>query len=272
MSGKVYLVGAGPGDPDLITRKGLKLIQSADVILYDRLIPFELLDEARADAELVNVGKAPRKQRRSQEEINDLIVARALAGKIVLRLKGGDPFVFGRGSEEALACHAAGVPFEIVPGISSAYAVPAYAGIPLTHRELSRSFTVLTGHDADGIDYEALVRLGGTLVILMGVATLPGILERLIAAGLDPQTAAAAIEWGTVKAQRVIEGTVSTLPALAVDLQSPAITVIGDVVALRTMGVQWFDQRPGEGAATWLAQPSKTSFASSGAVRSFSET
>jgi uroporphyrin-III C-methyltransferase len=246
MKGSVYLIGAGPGDPDLITRKGLKLIQSADVIIYDRLIPAELLGEARPGAELINAGKSPTKHRLSQDDINATIVAKALQGKKVVRLKGGDPFVFGRGSEEALICFEQGIPFEIVPGISSSYAVPAYAGIPLTHREVSRSFTVLSGHTADDINYEALAGLGGTLVILMGVSTLPLIVERLIAAGLDPHTPAASIEWGATTSQRVIEGTIADLPRLAAeaDLQSPATTVIGEVVRLRAAGVQWFDLLP----------------------------
>ena len=249
--GKVYLVGAGPGDPELITRKGLRLIQAADVIIFDRLIPPELLDEARPDAELVNAGKAPAKHRLDQASINDAIISHALLGKQVVRLKGGDPLVFGRGSEEALACHQAGVPFEMVPGISSAYAVPAYAGIPLTHRHLSSSFTVITGHedpskDETSINYEALARLGGTLVLLMGVGRLPQIVERLVQAGLHPQTPAAIIERGTTAFQRVVEGPVQHLPQLAADhqIQSPATVVIGEVVRLRAAGTQWFDLMP----------------------------
>lgn len=246
MNGKVFLVGAGPGDPDLITRKGLRLLQTADVIIYDRLIPHELLGEVRVGAELINAGKAPTKHRLSQDEINETIVRKALQGKIVLRLKGGDPLVFGRGSEEALVCHEYGIPFEIVPGISSSYAVPAYAGIPLTHREISRSFTVISGHEADDINYQALAHLGGTIVILMGVNSLPIVIEQLLAAGLDADTPAASIEWGTTDYQRVIEGSIGELPNLAqvADLQSPAITVIGEVVRLRAEGVAWFDLVP----------------------------
>ncbi len=247
-SGKVYLVGAGPGDPELITRKGLRLIQTADVIIFDRLIPLELLNEAHPDAELVNAGKAPTKHRLSQDHINETIVDRALQGKIVVRLKGGDPLVFGRGSEEALVCHQLRIPFEIVPGVSSSFAVPAYAGIPLTHRHLTSAFTVITGHenptqDQTSIDYDALARMNGTIVILMGVAKLAVIMERLIEAGLAPDTPAASIEWGTTHYQRVIEGTVQTLPALATEaeLQSPATTVVGQVVTLRNQGVRWFD-------------------------------
>lgn len=246
--GTVYLVGAGPGDPELITRKGLRLIQHADVLIYDRLIPMELLEEAHPAAELINVGKAPTKHRYPQSEINHLLVAHALLGKQVVRLKGGDPFIFGRGSEEALVCYEAGVPFEVVPGISSSYAVPAYAGIPLTHRNLASSFTVLTGHEdptkpATSVNYEAVAQLGGTIVILMGVNQLPQIVERLIKAGLSEDIPAASIEWGATPQQRVIEGTVATLPELAqnANLRSPAITIIGEVVKLRQDGVQWFD-------------------------------
>jgi uroporphyrin-III C-methyltransferase len=246
MTGNVYLIGAGPGDADLITRKGLRLIQQADVIIYDRLIPSELLDEARPDAELIDAGKAPTKHRLSQDDINAAIVTHALQGKMVVRLKGGDPFVFGRGSEEALVCFQYGIPFEIVPGVSSSYAVPAYAGIPLTHRELSRSFTVISGHTADDINYEALVGVGGTIVVLMGANSLPLMVERLLAAGLNPDTPAASIEWGTTANQRVVEGAVADLPRLAIeaDLQSPATTVIGEVVRLRADGVRWFDLLP----------------------------
>ncbi len=248
MSGKVWLVGAGPGDPDLITRKGLRLLHSADVIVFDRLIPLELLDEARPDATFINVGKAPARQRLSQQHINETIVAHALRGAQVLRLKGGDPLLFGRGSEEALACHAAGVPFEIVPGISSAYAAPTYAGIPLTQRQVSSSVTILTGHSLleEGparINYDALAQTGGTLVILMGVNNLPRLMQRLLAAGLDPATPAAAIEWGSVAEQRVIEATVAELAAAATyaELCAPATIVIGEVVRLRGQGLRWFD-------------------------------
>ena len=243
MTGTIYLVGAGPGDPDLITVKGLKLLRQADVVIYDRLAPPEVLREARPDAELIDGGKQPTKHRLDQAGINALLLDRARRGLSVVRLKGGDPFVFGRGGEEALACMAAGIPFAVVPGISSAIAVPAYAGIPVTQRGISTSFTVLTGHenpdsDANSIDYTALVRLGGTLVLLMGVSHLPRIVAHLLAAGLPPETPAASIEWGTTKRQRSVETTVGTIAERAAHLQSPTTTVIGAVAGL---GLHWFE-------------------------------
>lgn len=245
MAGKVYLVGAGPGDPDLITVKGLRALQRADVVIYDRLAPPELLREAKAHAELIDAGKQPQKHRLDQSEINRMIVEAAQAGKQVVRLKGGDPFVFGRGAEEALACYAAGIAFEVIPGISSAIAVPAYAGIPVTHRLLSRSFVVFTGHeDPNGntIDYEALSKID-TLVALMGVKQLQNIAECLIAVGMNPDTPAVAIEWGTTERQRVVEATLETIydAAIAANFQPPSITVIGAVAGLRSEGVRWFD-------------------------------
>ena len=249
--GKVYLVGAGPGDPDLITRKGLRLLQRADVVIHDRLIPYALLEETQHDAELINAGKQPTRHRLAQEDINSLMIDRALSGKVVVRLKGGDPFVFGRGGEESLACRQYGIPFEIVPGISSAYAVPAYAGIPLTQRHLSSSFTVITGHeaptkDASSINYAALAQIGGTIVILMGVKQLPQITRQLIDHGMDAETPAAIIEWGTLPRQRTYVGDVSTIAEIAGDegIQPPAITVIGEVVRLREGGVAWYDLLP----------------------------
>jgi uroporphyrin-III C-methyltransferase len=247
--GTVYLVGAGPGDPGLITVKGLNLLRRAEAILYDRLIPMALLDEARADAERIDVGKPPHKHRIDQEEINALMIDRAQKGRMVVRLKGGDPFVFGRGGEEGLACAAAGIPFEIVPGVTSAIAVPAYAGVPVTHRNVTSAFTVFTGHEdpnkgESSIDYAALAASArlGTLVLLMGVSHLPQILQRLIAAGVDRDTPALCIEWGTTPRQRTVEGTLATLAdkALQAALQPPALTIIGKVVELRSVGLQWF--------------------------------
>ncbi len=248
----VYLVGAGPGDPSLITMRGLMALRQADVILYDRLIALELLREAKPEAELVDVGKVSfrTQQKFTQEQINELIIQQAQAGKTVVRLKGGDPFVFGRGGEEALACYAVNVPFTIVPGVSSAIAVPAYAGIPVTHRAYNTSFTVFSGHEDPSktestTDFAMLAQSvkSGTLVLLMGLLNLPILLNKLMAAGLDPNTPAACIEWGSTPKQRVVEAIVSNLPARVAEagLQPPAITIIGGVVALRQMGLQWFD-------------------------------
>ncbi len=249
--GTVYLVGAGPGDPELITLKGLRLLRCADVVIYDRLIPHALLEETRPDAELIDAGKQPTRHRLAQADINALIIDRALRGKQVLRLKGGDPFVFGRGGEEALVCQRYGIPFEVVPGVSSAIAAPAYAGIPLTQRHISSAFTVIAGHETPGkavtsVDYRALARLGGTLVILMGVKRLPQITAELKRHGMDPQRPAAVIEWGTLRRQRDCVGTLASIAALAakMKIEPPAITVIGEVVRLRDEGVAWRDQLP----------------------------
>lgn len=238
--GKVYLVGAGPGDPGLITVKGLDLIRRADVIIYDRLIPHELLTHARPDAEQIDAGKAQHNHRIPQPQINELLVEHARQGKLVVRLKGGDPFVFGRGGEEALFCREAGVPCEVVPGVSSAVAVPAYAGIPVTHRDLATAFTVFTGHEdptkpESQVDYAALAAAAraGTLVLLMGVTYLPQIIAELLKAGIDPYLPAACIENGTLSDQRVVRGTVGTIVSLAADFRPPALTVIGSVVNLR---------------------------------------
>lgn len=252
MVGTVYLVGAGPGDPDLITVKGLDVLRRADVILYDRLIAPELLKEARPDAELMDVGKVSFRpqQKVTQEQINALLIEKAQKSGIVVRLKGGDPFVFGRGGEEALACRAAGVPFVIIPGVSSAIAVPAYAGIPITQRGMVTAFTVFAGHEDPAkpdstTDFDALAKIAqmGTLVLLMGVINLPILTEKLIAAGLDPTLPAACIEWGTTTQQRSIIGTVQTLPDLVkiAEIKPPATTVIGQVVGLHD-SLAWFKE------------------------------
>ena len=250
-SGKVYLVGAGPGDPDLITRKGLRLLRRADVVVYDRLIPYELMDETRFDAELINAGKQPTRHRLAQDDINALIVNHALRGKVVVRLKGGDPLVFGRGAEEALVCRKHGISFEIVPGVSSAFAVPAYAGIPLTHRGINSAFTVITGHEdptkADSsINYRALANIGGTIVIMMGVKRLPEIAKELLQHGMADQMPAAIIEAGATARQRAFVGTLSTIAGIARahHIHPPAITVIGDVVRLREQGLAWYELLP----------------------------
>jgi len=239
--GMVYIVGAGPGDPDLITVRGLRCLQRADIVVYDRLISAELLDEA-PHAEHVYVGKAPGHHVRTQEQINALLLREARRGKTVVRLKGGDPFVFGRGGEECLALAQAGVPFEVVPGITSAVAVPAYAGIPVTQRNVATSFTVVTGHTAgaDGcaIDWEALPRRG-TLIILMGLRNLARIAAQLVAHGRDPETPVAVIAHGTTPDQHVVSGTLADIAAHAQELRSPATIVVGEVVRLAEQ-IGWF--------------------------------
>jgi uroporphyrin-III C-methyltransferase len=233
----VHLVGGGPGDPGLITSRGLELLRSADVVVHDRLIGAELLGEARADARLIDVGKGPAHAPYPQAEINALLVAEARDGRSVVRLKGGDPFVFGRGSEEAAACREAGVPVYVVPGVSSAIAGPAAAGIPVTARGLARSFAVVTAHtagpDADAVDVAGLAG-ADTLVVLMGRASLAALAARLVAAGRDPATPAACIQSATTPAQRVTRATLGTI-AEAVDrdgLENPVVTVVGAVAAL----------------------------------------
>jgi uroporphyrin-III C-methyltransferase len=241
--GIVYLVGAGPGDPDLMTVKGMKCLQKADVVVYDRLVNPALFAYLPPQAHTIFVGKEPTRHRLSQDKINALLVHYALAGKVVVRLKGGDPFVFGRGGEETAVLAAANISFEIVPGISSALAVPAYAGIPMTQRHIAQSFTVVTGHtcredDPFGADWDGLPR-SGTLVILMGVRYLPHITTRLMAAGRSPDTPAAAIRWGTTPQQEVVVGTLATIAELASYLPPPAITVVGEVVNLQPV-LDWY--------------------------------
>ncbi|GAB4579545.1 MAG: hypothetical protein Fur0022_22830 [Anaerolineales bacterium] len=241
--GIVYLLGAGPGDPDLITVKGVKCLQQADVVIYDRLANPVLLDYAPLWAERIYVGKEPKRHRLAQEEINALLIEKARQGLVVVRLKGGDPFVFGRGGEEALALAGAGLPFEIVPGVSSAVAVPAYAGIPVTHRHLSTSFTVVTGHTADddlnGVNWGDLPKTG-TLVILMGVTYLPEIAARLVQGGRAADTPAAAVSWGTLPEQQTVTGTLANIAAKAAHLPTPSIIVVGEVVNLQKE-LAWFN-------------------------------
>lgn len=247
--GKVYLVGAGPGDPELITVKGLRCLRMADVVVYDRLVNLSLLDEAPSEAERVFVGKRTGCHSVKQEEIHDLLIHYAQQGYLVVRLKGGDPFVFGRGGEEALALAQAGIPFEVVPGVSSAIAVPAYAGIPVTHRDHVSSVTIVTGHgcyprgSAD-VNWETLAKVGGTLVILMGVDTLPHVARRLLDGGLPADTPAAVIQQGTTRQQRAVIGTLVNIAECArrANIISPAIIVIGSVVALRD-SLNWFETR-----------------------------
>ena len=236
MSGIVYLVGAGPGDPKLITVRGAEILRLADVVVYDRLAAPELLDLAPPNAERVYVGKEPGRPAMPQERIDVLLVDRARTGAIVVRLKGGDPFVFGRGGEEALACARAGVPFEIVPGVSAAVAAPAAAGIPVTHRGVARSFAVFTASTAhgDGVDLTGVASSADTLVLLMAAGKLEETCRALIAAGRRPDEPAAIVQWATTRDQRQIEGTLDELPALAsaASIGPPATLVVGDVVAL----------------------------------------
>jgi uroporphyrin-III C-methyltransferase len=223
----VYLVGAGPGDPGLITARGLDLVRSCDVVIHDRLIAPELVDEAPAAAE--RIAHEPH----SQEEINELLVAHGRTGSRVVRLKGGDPFVFGRGGEEVLALAGAGVPFEVVPGVSALSAVPAAAGIPVTHRGLSSQVTVVSGHCAgDGAppDYAALARAPGTLVWFMALRRLDAIVGGLVRAGRDPQTPAAVISRGTRPEQQVVFAPLEELAEAARELEPPALVVVGEVV------------------------------------------
>lgn len=250
-TGYVYLTGAGPGDPKLITVRGLETIRLADVIVYDRLVAQELLEEAMPGTELLYVGKASGHHTLPQEEINALICDRAMCGRTVTRLKGGDPFVFGRGGEEAVYLAERGIPYEVVPGISSCIAAPAYAGIPVTHRRLAASFAVLTGHECAGksgasVDWEWATG-AETLVVLMGLQQLSVIAGRLLAAGKPPGTPTAIIQSGSrAEAQRVLAGRLDEIAALQEieRLDSPATIVIGPVVALRER-IAWLDEELG---------------------------
>ncbi len=250
--GTVYLIGAGPGATDLITVKGLAILRHADVILYDYLVNPALLQEANADAQKVYVGKSKGRHTLSQEEINQLLVQHAQNGKIVARLKGGDPFVFGRGGEEAETLVKHGIPWEIVPGVTSAIAVPAYAGIPVTHREHAAAFTIVTGHEGQereepSFDWEALARLNGTIVFLMGVGTLPFITQQLIDYGRAASTPVAVIRWGSMPEQQMVIGVLSTIAEQVrqAHLQAPAVIVVGEVVNLASI-LQWFAPERGE--------------------------
>ncbi len=251
----VYLVGAGPGDPGLLTVRALELIAAADVIVYDRLIPATALDGARADAQLIYVGKEGGGTSVSQDDIAETLLERGAAGDAVVRLKGGDPFVFGRGGEEAERLHAAGIAFEVVPGITAGVAASAYAGIPVTHRDAASAVAFVTGHEdpaklgeggaGSAIDWPALARFPGTLVFYMGVRQLPAITRQLITGGRSPAEPAAVIERGTLPDQRVVSGTLETIAAVAADahVRAPAISLFGPVTALREQ-LAWFESRP----------------------------
>ena len=242
--GKVYLVGAGPGDPKLLTLRALEVLQEADVVIYDRLVSEEVLRLVPEGAEKVCAGKAPGKHALSQEDINDLMVRAAIEGKTVVRLKGGDPFIFGRGGEEAEALASRGIKFEVVPGVSSALAAPAYAGIPLTHRAYASSVAIVTGSQADasrGIDWERLAGAVDTIVILMGIGPLRDIAERLMNGGLSPDTPVAVIEGGTRGEQRTMIGRLATIAedAERAAFKPPSVIVVGEVARLGRK-LAWF--------------------------------
>ncbi len=249
-TGRVYLVGAGPGDAGLLTLRGAELLRRAEVIIYDVLVNPRLLRLASPDAELISRGSRQTDEARSQEEINSLMIARARDGKCVVRLKGGDPYIFGRGGEEAEELIAAKIPFEVVPGVSSVTAALNYAGVPLTHRDYASTFTVFTGHEDPHkknvtLDFEEVARTPGTKVILMGLKRLPELAETLISRGLPPATPTAIVHRGTTGRQQSVEGTLGTIAKIAAEkkISAPAITVIGDVVKLRGT-LNWFERRP----------------------------
>ena len=249
--GMVYLVGAGPGDEDLMTRKGLKLLREADVVVYDNLASSSLLNEVRDDAELIYAGKRSSNHHLKQYETNELLVKLALEGKNVVRLKGGDPYIFGRGGEEGQELREAGVDFEVVPGISSSYSVPAYCGIPVTHRDFASSFHVITGHEGNHkngvsvLNYETLAKEEGTLIFLMGLKNLPNIVTSLIENGKDPATPVGVLQEGTTARQRVATGTLADIVEVVEreGIRTPAITVVGDVVSLRQV-LDWYGHKP----------------------------
>ena len=243
--GKVYIMGAGPGDAELLTLKGKRAIEEADCIVYDRLINNRILNYAKKDAEMIYLGKGNTEGGIIQDEINDTIVKKALEGKVVARVKGGDPFVFGRGGEEIQALFDNGIEFEEIPGITSSISVPAYAGIPVTHRGMARSFHVFTGHtmaDGEWHNFEAIAKLDGTLVFLMGIKNLPIIVNDLVTNGKDPKTPIAIIEKGATADQRVTVGTLETIIDISKErkIVPPAITIIGEVVNLRDT-FKWFE-------------------------------
>jgi uroporphyrinogen III methyltransferase / synthase len=267
--GTVYLVGAGPGDPGLMTARARELIARADVILHDRLIPESALSGARPDAEIVFVGKRGGGEQVAQAEIDRMLLEHARAGRDVVRLKGGDPFVFGRGGEEALRCLEAGVPFEVVPGVTAGVAAPAYAGIPVTHRDLASAVAFVTGHEDSGkpdsaLDWPALAVFPGTLVFYMGVRALPRIAERLVANGRAPDEPVAVVERGTLPDQRTLLATLADVAerAAAERIRAPAITLVGPVARLGGQ-LAWLERRPlhGRTVAVTRARPQASALA-----------
>ena len=259
--GKVYFVGAGPGDPKLLTLRGKECLEQADVVLYDYLANPALLEHVRADAECLYVGRRGRGRYGAQEEINRIMIERAAAGKVVVRLKGGDPFVFGRGGEEAEAVADAGIPFEVVPGVTSAIAAPAYAGIPVTHRELASSVAFVTGHEdptkpSPVVEWDRLATTSGTVVFLMGMKNLPAIVAHLTAAGRPASTPVALIRWGTRAEQKTVVGTLADIveKAEAAALEPPTVIVVGEVVNLRAK-LNWFERKPLFGVTVLITRP-----------------
>lgn len=257
-SGTVYLVGAGPGDPGLMTVRGLQLLRAAQIVVYDQLVNPALLAEASSDAQLIFVGKQAGRHSIAQNEINEVLVNYAMQGYQVVRLKGGDPFVFGRGGEEAEVLAAAGVPFEIVPGVSSALAAPAYAGIPLTHRRFASSFAVVTGHEAtkakSSVDWAKLATAVDTLVILMGLHNLRSIVAKLLEQGRPAGTPVAVIHQGTTADQQSVVGTLADIAEKSAGLKAPALIVVGEVVQLSS-SLNWFLSAQGPVRRTASARP-----------------
>ncbi|MBF0572745.1 MAG: uroporphyrinogen-III C-methyltransferase [Desulfamplus sp.] len=251
--GKVYLIGAGPGDPQLITIKGMECIKKADVVVYDYLAAPALLKYAKKDAQIIYVGKKGGDHTMSQDKINELLADKGKQGLLVARLKGGDPFIFGRGGEEAETLIEAGIEFEVVPGVTSAVAAPAYAGIPLTHRDYTSSVSLITGHEdplkeESSIKWDTLAKSGSTLVFFMGVKNLPNICEQLIKNGKSPDTPVALVRWGTTPKQQTVSGTLSNIvqKVMEAKLKPPSLIVVGEVVSLREQ-MQWFEKRPFHG-------------------------
>ncbi len=258
--GKVYIIGAGPGDPGLITLRGVECLKRSDVIVYDYLVSPDILNYARSDARLIYVGKKGGDHTVSQDKLNQILVDEASQGNVVARLKGGDPFIFGRGGEEAEVLVAAGIPFEVIPGVTSAIAVPAYAGIPLTHRRFTSSVTFVTGHEdpnktESSVDWET-ISLAGTVVFLMGVRNLESIVDRLIQHGRESDTPAALIRWGTTPDQETITGTLKTIVEIARvrEFTPPSIFVVGDVVSLRN-DLTWYETKPLFGKGIVITRP-----------------
>ncbi|MBU2600414.1 uroporphyrinogen-III C-methyltransferase [bacterium] len=261
MSGKVFLVGAGPGDPDLITLKAINCLKEADVVIYDYLIDKELLDYTKIETELIYAGKYSKHHVLSQEKINKLLLKKAKEGKMVVRLKGGDSYLFGRGSEEALFLEKHRLPFEVIAGVSSALAVPSYAGIPLTHREIASQVTIITGHEdpnkeESSIDWKALAKQKDTLVILMGMENLSQIIDKLISYGKDKEIPVAVIRWGTTSDQKTVVGTLKdiTKKVAKEKVKPPCVIVVGEVVNLREK-LNWYEQRPLFGKKILVTRP-----------------